>query len=101
MTCGRQSATASATACEPSVCLSIDRFLRLDRKLKRFRGGGDILLGDHSGKFLADRRKDRCQRDHAGDRGEPSEERRIRHRAADMLECELAGWERAQPILLD
>src|SRR5215475_1071914 len=36
ITCGRHSAIASATACEPSVCLSIDGVLRF---------GGDIKGG--------------------------------------------------------
>ena len=54
ITCGRHSATASATAREPSVCLSIDRVLRLDRELERLRRRGDVLLGHRGRELLAD-----------------------------------------------
>ena len=48
---------------QPSVCLSIDRFLRSFRNGERFRCGGDTF-GDRCGKFLADRGDNRRQRDH-------------------------------------
>src|SRR5947207_14167085 len=101
MTCGRHSAMASATAREPSVCLSIHRLLRLARNAERFRRGADILLGERAWKFLANGFNERRQLDHAGNRSECSEEGHVRHRATHMLQRKLGGRKRAQSILLD
>src|SRR5215470_8694498 len=54
MTCGRHNATASATECEPSVCLSIGGLLRGRRDRVRFVGGRDVLRGDGGGKLFVD-----------------------------------------------
>src|SRR5450631_1472554 len=91
---------ASATASEPSVCLSIDRLLLFARDVERLCGGGDILRGEHRRKFLADRGHNRCQGDHAADGGERPQERHIRHCAADVLQRELGGWYRARSIMV-
>src|SRR3954470_10288946 len=76
MTSGRHSATVSATAREPSICLSgmtraLDEVVRRDR-------GRDIPLGDRAREARADRRDDRLERDHAAERREAAEQRGVR-----------------------
>src|ERR1700730_4292266 len=92
---------ASATAREPSICLSIGRLQHFAGNVERLGGGGDILLGYSCGKLLSDRSEDRCESADGGDRLEPSEQRRIGHGAAYMLQRQLAVWKRAQPIALN
>src|SRR4029079_843301 len=101
MTCGRQSATASATACEPSVCLSIGCLPRLGCDVECFGSRRDVLLGNGRGKLLADCGDDRWQLDHAGDRCEAAQKRGVRNRAPDVLHRQLARRQRAHSILLN
>src|SRR6516225_11642562 len=79
ITCGRQSATASATACEPSVCLSIDGLPAFGRHVERFGRRRDVLLRDCRRELFAYRGEHRRQLDHAGDRGEPAEQSGVRN----------------------
>src|SRR4030095_11591257 len=78
ITCGRHSATASATACEPSVCLSIDCLLRLAHDVECFGGRRDVFFRDGRGEFLANRREHGWELDHAGDCGEAAQKRCVR-----------------------
>src|SRR5665213_3518367 len=66
-TSGRQCATVSATARDPSICRNIgELLLGVDgQSVGRFRGCG-IALSDHSGKPLAHGSRDRRERDLAG-----------------------------------
>src|SRR5215212_1100522 len=97
MTSGRQSATASAIACEPSICLSIGSlaFDDHDRSVESGMRGSDIRERDVSGEFLVNRRRDRFDRYALSERGERSQQRRIRHRPTNMLQRNLAGGDRA------
>ena len=62
MTSGRQSATASATACEPSVCLSMGESPPVaGARARRPRRGGDVALGDRAGELGTDRVGDRIE----------------------------------------
>src|SRR4029079_18491077 len=94
ITCGRHSATASATACEPSVCLSIGRLLRRGDDLERVGRRRNVLLRDGRWEFFANRGDDRCKPDRAGDRRETAEQRRVRDRAPDVLQRELGRGQR-------
>src|SRR4051812_32432367 len=77
ITCGRQSAIASATAREPSACLSMDA-LRLARGERERRAGRrDILLRDRGGEFLADRGQHGREEDLAGERREAGQQRGV------------------------
>src|SRR5215218_1341143 len=66
MTSGRQAATVSATARDPSICLDMRR---LPEEGVRGFGGGDVVRRDGAGESLADRGGDRPQRHDAGQRG--------------------------------
>src|SRR5512132_2896750 len=75
MTCGRASAIASATAREPSVCLSM-------RRLPHFHGGrvslggrSDVGLGDFRRELGSDRSDHRVEPYAAAYRGEAAEQR--------------------------
>src|SRR6185369_3404501 len=99
MTSGRQSATASATACEPSVCLSIgDLDERVADGLVGLGGGGDVAVGDLAGELVADRVRDGVERDDPGERGEAAEQHRVRQRPAEVLERDLGRGHRQQPL---
>src|SRR6516225_8866472 len=94
MTSGRQSAMLSAIAREPSICLSMARLSggcgsRCDGVVSR-RCRGDVGFGKLAGKCLADGAGNGMQVHNAGQRGESAKKRRIRKRAADMLERKLA-----------
>src|SRR5262245_57806584 len=65
---------------------------------ERRRRRGDVAVAELPGEGLPDRRGDRVERDPAGDRRETAEERGVRHRAADVLERELGGGNRAQAL---
>src|SRR6476646_1755375 len=68
MTSGRQSATASATACEPSVCLSIgDLDERMANDLVSLGRRGDVCVGYLAAELGADRVRDRVERDESGE----------------------------------
>ena len=54
----------------------------------RLGRGGNIGVADLSGELLADRPGDRLEADHSGQRREGAEQRRVRHRPADMFERE-------------
>src|SRR6185436_10526700 len=82
ITSGRASATASATAREPSSCFSMERLIGGG-------GGGDVRLRHLAGELFADGAGHRAQGNDARERGEGAEQRRVRHRAADELERQL------------
>src|SRR6516225_10384655 len=74
-TSGRQSATASATACEPSACWSIgDLFEGVADGVEGVGGGGDVAIGDLAAELVADRVRDRVEGDDAGERGKAAEQ---------------------------
>src|SRR3954471_3483616 len=94
MTSGRASATASATAREPSSCFS------MAHRLVGGGGGGDIRLRKLGRELLANRRAHRFERHDAGDRGKVAEQRRVRYRTADVFQCELGGADGICPVFL-
>src|SRR5215212_9135033 len=90
MTSGRQSATASATARDPSICLYIGR-LALQRLVDGFVRGArcsDIGCSDLLPKFVTDRCFNRRECWAAGHCRERAEQRCIRQRTSDMNECD-------------
>src|SRR5262245_59201541 len=70
ITSGRHSATASATACEPSFCSSMCQLLRLafDQLVCGRRGGG-VAVGQATGELPANGRGYGLERDQAAERG--------------------------------
>src|SRR5262245_17300971 len=88
ITSGRHSATVSATAREPSICLSMGG-LR-DERVGGL-GGPCVALGRRGGEPLADRLGDRGERDRSGERGERSEEGGVGERPAQVLAGQLGG----------
>src|SRR5262249_15686371 len=109
ITCGRQSATASAIAWDPSVSLSIGRlFCNLLGFLRR----PHLPLRHFGGELLAYRARQGFEADDAREGGEATEQRNVRHGAPDVLarnlgrregeDAELAQLpERAEPELVD
>src|SRR3954451_780539 len=93
ITSGRHRATVSATAREPSICLSTCQLL--DSREGRLRGG-DVALPDRAVEALAERGRHGIQRDRPRDRGERGEHRRTRHRPPEMLAGDLARRQRDQ-----
>src|SRR5947209_14190453 len=93
ITSGRHRATASATARDPSVCLSMGGLQVICR-----RRGRDVAIGDTGGEAAADRALDRRQRDDPGERGERAEQRRVRHRPSHVLARELARRDASDPV---
>src|SRR6266700_1653358 len=73
MTCGRQSAMASATAREPSICLSMHDLPAAAYGRVRFDGRSDVLFRDRGRKFLTDGGDDRLELEHAANRGKGAE----------------------------
>src|SRR5215831_9112538 len=100
ITCGRHSAIVSATAREPSICLSIDRLPGGDRGAESFGCRRDVLVRDGSGEFLADRGDDRIERDQSGDGRERTEQRHVGHRTADMFDRDLGRRQCEEPVTL-
>src|SRR5512143_1883783 len=99
ITSGRHKPTASATAAEPSVCLSMDGLLLLAHDEVECRGGcSDVRLGDFRGELLADCRVDGLQRHPPGQGSKAAEQRRVRQRAPDVLHRDLRGGHGAQVI---
>src|SRR6478735_9489802 len=92
-TSGRQRATARATACEPSSCSRTDDAPFTYGVGGRERGG-DVPLGRPAGEAPANRIRDRLDRDDAGQRREPAEQRGVRQRPAEVLPCELRRGDR-------
>src|SRR5262245_6104830 len=74
ITCGRHSATASATAREPSVCLSIGRLPGPRSALERLIRSGDVALRNRRRELFPDRAHERLHADHARHRGESTQE---------------------------
>src|SRR5881394_2212021 len=99
MTSGRQSATASATACEPSVCLSMGQsFQFATHDVVGLGRGGDIVLGHGAGKLGADRVRDGVERDEARQGGEAAEQHRVGQRPAEVLARDLGGGHGEKPF---
>src|SRR5579859_2905255 len=94
ITSGRQSATALATAWEPSICSSMG-FLRGAKELEGAARGDRVPLADAAREFRADRGAHRVDGDLARHRREAAEKRRIGQRAPDALQRELARGDRA------
>src|SRR3954466_908267 len=94
ITSGRASATASATAREPSSCFS------MAHRLVGGGGGGDVRLRKLGRELLANRRAHRFERHDAGDRGKGAEQRRVRYRTADVLQRQLGGADGIRPVFL-
>src|SRR2546430_1348787 len=104
ITCGRHIATASATARDPSICLSIGLCLSSEclslvpDEVECGPGGGAIALRALPGDPLVDRGQPRVQADRPGQRGEPAEKRGARQRAAEMGHGQRARRDDEQPI---
>src|SRR4051812_43746963 len=79
-TSGRQRATVSATATEPSSCRSTGRLQGVGGAR-----GGDVALRVRAGEPLADRALQRRERKDSGHRDERGEQRRAGQRAAEVL----------------
>src|SRR5438309_2140170 len=88
ITSGRQSATASAIAWEPSICLSMRAlaFDDADRCVEGSVRGGDVRFRDLAGEFLANRGGYRLDRHAPRERGERAKQRRIRQWPSDVRE---------------
>src|SRR6188472_2297397 len=71
-TSGRQRATVSATAREPSSCLRMNGSRHM---IPAVVGGCGVAFGEPLGEPLCDRRIERCTRDGGGHGGERTEER--------------------------
>src|SRR4051794_238509 len=99
MTSGRHMATASATATEPSICLSNETLLPLgeDQMVCGARGL-HVAVGDVPGEALADRVLERGERDDARRRGECAEQRRAGHRPAEVLARDLRRRHREEAL---
>src|SRR4051794_26633422 len=95
MTSGRLSATASATARDPSICLSTDWLL--DECGSSF-GCGDVAVGELAREAVADRGGHRLDGDHAREGGEAAEQDRVRKRAPEMLTRELGCGNREHAL---
>src|ERR1700693_144827 len=65
MTCGRQSAMASATAREPSICLSMNGLPAAAHDRMRLDCRSDVLFRDRRRKFLTDGGDHRLELEHA------------------------------------
>src|ERR1035441_1556966 len=78
-TSGRQRATVSATAREPSICRSTDQllFCKCDESIGS-GGGGGVALTDYAREAFADRRIDGVECDLTGQCRGPAEQRRVR-----------------------
>src|SRR5438093_12156529 len=98
MTCGRQSAMASATAREPSICLSMHGLQAAGHHRVRLHRSDNVLFRDRGRKFFTDGCNHRLELEHAADGGKGAEQRHIRNRSADVLQRELGGGHRREAI---
>src|SRR4051794_11126776 len=89
MTSGRHSATVSATAREPSICLS--GMPRSHHEVVRGDRSRGVPLRHLAREADMDRGRDRLERDDAAERGEAAEQRGVRQWPADVLPRELGG----------
>src|SRR6266511_2463271 len=93
MTSGRQNAMPSAIARDPSICFNMTELSSCRRCAgDGVMGGGrcgDVGFAELAGKRLPDGGGDRMKMDDAGQRGESTEQRRVGHRATDVLQGEL------------
>ena len=96
----RQSAIASATACEPSVCLSMDGLQPL-AAMANASAAAATFFRDGAGELVADGLDHGFLADLAGDRGKGGKQRHVGHRAADMLQRDLGRGQRAQAIAVE
>src|SRR5215217_1183010 len=94
MTSGRQPATVSATARDPSSCLGMDR---LRHAARGGLGGGAIAGADPAGEAVADRRGQRAGGHDPGDRGQRAEQRRPGQRPPEVLAGQRARRHRDHP----
>src|SRR4051794_15164712 len=89
MTSGRHRATVSATAREPSICLSgMERSFH--EGVRRDRGCA-VAHGDGTGEARLDGGGHRPQRDDAAERSEAAEQGGVRERPAQVLAREVGG----------
>src|SRR3546814_643294 len=99
ITSGRHSATASATAREPSVCLSMGRLLHPALDARKCLAGGREVGGGHLALELdADRVRHCIERDQARQRREAAQQHRIGQRSAQVLERDLGCRQGDQPL---
>src|SRR5947208_10363538 len=104
ITCGRHIATASATARDPSICLSIGLCLSSEclslvpDEVECGPGGGAIALRDLPGEPLVDRGQHRVQADRPGQRGEPAEQGGAGQRSAEVGHGQRAGRDDQEPV---
>src|SRR5215207_4294959 len=93
MTSGRHSATVSATAREPSICLGTGG---LREALARGLRGRGVAIAKLAAEALVDRPGEGVCGDDSGDGGQRAEQRRARQRPAEVLASELAGGDRRE-----
>src|SRR6266511_1421433 len=98
MTSGRHIATAAATAWEPSICLSTGELRSVGDDGERGLGRTGVALAHLAGELLANRRRQRGQRDDLGERDESAEERRVGERAADVLARQHGRGQGERPV---
>src|SRR5690349_14738045 len=92
ITSGRHSVTARATACEPSIWLSIGQPPQGRADVLVGGPGGPGVAGPHlAGKPVPDRVAHRAERYLTGERGEGTEQCRVRQRATEVLPRDLGG----------
>src|SRR6476620_3202923 len=92
MTSGRHSATASATARDPSLCLSMGPLPhRATDQPVRGTGRRNVPVGNRSAEPFADRGRHGLQADHRDRGGEGAEKRDARDRPPEVLARELGG----------
>src|SRR5688572_24435516 len=97
ITSGRHAATVSATARDPSICLSTGRLPHraVDEPKGRVRRRG-VALARLAREAPADGSEDRSEADDARQRGEPAQQSGTRQRTAQVLPRELGGGHRDQ-----
>ena len=103
ITSGRQSATAAATAWEPSICLRMRGLpdLVLHERVRGL-GGGDVGRDPTApANFSRIAAATDAERDDAADRGEGSEQGGVRQRAPEVLARDVRGRHGEQPLLAE
>src|SRR5688500_5851354 len=97
MTSGRHAATVSATAREPSICLSTGRLPHraIDEPEGRL-GRRGVALARLAREAPADGGEDRSEAYDARQRGEPAQQRGARQRTAQVLASQVGGRDRDQ-----
>src|ERR1700686_3148269 len=78
----------------------MDGFPATAHNRMRFLRCSDVLVRQRRRKFFADSGDDRIELEHAADGGKGAEQRYVRHRQTDMLQCELRGGNDSEAMRL-